>query len=213
MEEAALKGVSPHVLTTRGLVSAPVQIIWKYPYADERYVTEKAWQSATLEECPFHPRGGCGLEKLGSYGRVRPNGVRVARFWCPLRKASISLLPSFVAARFGGTLAEVEAVVNAVEKAGSIAGAVDAVHPAEAEDAIGLDGALRSIRRRVRAVSAALRAIATLLPEFFMGVAPTVTDMRASLGTSALLVALRSVAERHLPALPAPLGFAARAAA
>jgi hypothetical protein len=47
----------------------------------ERYVTEQAWRAASLERCPLHPEGGCGLAGHGSYGRVRPVGVRVARFW------------------------------------------------------------------------------------------------------------------------------------
>ena len=89
---------------TRGVGAGAVQVIWKCPLTDERYVSERGWAEATLDRCPFHPEGGCGLKKLGSYPRVHPGGVRVARFWCPREKASISLLPSFVAARFGGTL-------------------------------------------------------------------------------------------------------------
>lgn len=190
-----------------------MQVLWKCPYADGRYVTERAWESAILGACPFHPEGGCGLERLGSYARVAPAGARVPRWWCPRQRASISLLPSFLAARLVGTLAEVEAVVTAVEEAGSVSAAVDAVHPPEAEDAIGLPCALRGIRRRVGAVRAALVAIGTLLAERFAGVAPTVTAFGAALGLDkgGVLVALRGLAERYLGALPTPLGFLARA--
>jgi hypothetical protein len=184
--------------------------LWKCPLADEGYVTQRAWESAILDACPFHPEGGCGLEKLGSYGRVEPAGVRVPRWWCPKQRASISLLPSFLAARLSGTLAAVEQVVDAVEAAGGIAAAVDAVHPPEAEDAIGLVCALRSIRRRVRAVRAALLAIATLMPERFAGVGPTLRAFREALASADVLVTLRALAERHLGALPVPLGFRAR---
>jgi hypothetical protein len=192
-----------------------VQLLWKYPLADARYVTESAWESATLDGCPFHPEGGCGVEKLGSYPRVRPTGVRIPRWWCPKRGASISLLPSFLAARLPGTLAAVEDVVAAVEEAGSVAAAVDAVHPPQADDAIGLVGALRSMHRRVRAVRAALLAIATLMPERFAGVAPTLSAFREALAHEAfaggrVLAVLRQIAERHLAALPVPLGFRAR---
>lgn len=188
-----------------------VQLLWKYPLADERYVTQRAWESAILGECPFHPEGGCGLERLGSYPRVEPPGVRVPRWWCPKERASISLLPSFLAARLSGTLADVERVVGAVEAAGGVTAAVDAVHPPDAEDAIGLVCALRSIRRRVRAVRAALLAIATLMPDRFLGVGPTLAAFRGALASDNVLVTLRELAARHLGALPVPLGFRARA--
>jgi len=109
-----------------------------------------------------------------------------------------------------GTLDEVEAVVAAVEQAGSVTAAVDVVHPAETEYAVGLQGALRSLRRRVRAVYATLLAIITLMPERFVGTRPTIEGMREVLSTDRVLVALRELAARHLPALPTPLGFAAR---
>ena len=188
-----------------------MQLLWKYPLADEQYVTDSAWKEAILDGCPFHPEGGCGVEKLGSYPRAEPVGVRIPRWWCPKRRASISLLPSFLAARLSGTLAAVEDVVAAVEQAGSVAVAVDAVHPPEADDAIGLVCALRSMRRRVRAVRAALLAIATLMPERFAGVAPTLAAFREAVAGERVLVALREIAERYLSSLPVPLGFHARA--
>lgn len=188
-----------------------VQLLWKCPVADEGYVTQRGWESAVLDECPFHPEGGCKLEKLGSYGRTAPAGVRVPRWWCPKRRASISLLPSFLAARVSGTLAAVERVVAQVEAAGGVAAAVDAVHPPDAEHAIGLVCALRWIRRRVRAVHAALLAIATLMPDRFAGVRPTLAAFRKAVTGESVLVTLREVAERHLHALPFPLGFRARA--
>jgi hypothetical protein len=188
-----------------------VQILWKCPLSDERYVSERAWEKATLDGCPFHPEGGCGLEKLGTYGRVEPAGTRIARWWCPRQGASISLLPSFLAARLTGTLDAIEAVVAKIEAAGSVAAAVDAVHPPDAGDPIGLVCALRSMRRRLSAVRAALLAIATLMPERFVGVRPTLSSFRERLGTLHVLVVVREVAERYLGALPVPLGFHARA--
>jgi hypothetical protein len=187
-----------------------VQLLWKSQLSDEEYVSRRAWEGVVLGECPFHPVGGCGLRRLGSYERVAPPGIRVARWWCPTQRASVSLLPDFLAARLSGTLAAVEAVVVAVEVAGSLAGAVDVVHPAEAEDAIGQEGALRSIRRRVRAVYRALLAAATLLPHRFACVTPTIAGFRDVLGVSSVLGAVRHLVERHLGSLPTPLGFRAR---
>jgi hypothetical protein len=188
-----------------------VQIIGNSPLTDERYITERGWESAILDRCPFHPEGGCGLQKLGSYERVQPVGVRVPRWWCPTQRVSISLLPSFLAARLSGTLASVEAVVSAVEEAGSIAAAVEVVYPADAEQPVGLACALRAMGRRVRAVRAALIAIATLMPERFAGVRPTLRAFREALGCRQVLFELREVAERYLGALPIPLGLRPRA--
>lgn len=188
-----------------------MQLFWKCPLTDERYVTQRAWEGAVLDGCPFHPEGGCGLERLGSYRRVEPPGAQIPRWWCPKQRQSISLLPSFLAARLPGTLADVERVVAMVEAAGGVSAAVDAVHPPDAQKPVGLPGALRSIRRRVRAVRAALTAIATLLLDRFAGVPPTLAAFRQVLGGGGVLVRLRELAERHLGALPTPLGFRARA--
>ena len=204
--------MSPRVWYTRGL-GGDVQALWKEFNAADRYVSDRAWERAVLCECPFHPQGGCGLRKLGTYGRVQPEGVRVARFWCPRAGRSVSLLPAFLAARMAGTLDEVEAAVHAVEQAGSIAAAVEQVHPADAERAIGPVCAQRSIRRRLRSVRAALLAVVTLMPERFRGIAPTITALREALGTDRVLVAVRCIAERHLGALPTPLGFRHRVGA
>ncbi len=46
-----------------------------------------------------------------------------------------------------------------VEAAGGVSAAVNIVHPAEAEDVVGLASAMRSIRRRFAAVRAALLAL------------------------------------------------------
>jgi hypothetical protein len=188
-----------------------MQLLWNYANTDEQYVSERSWESARLERCPFHPEGGCGLEKLGSYGRVTPEGVRVPRWWCPKQGESISLLPSFLAARLSGTVAEVEDIVAKVDEAGSVAAAVDAVLPPDAEEPIGLVGAVRWIRRRVVAVRAALLAIVTLMPERFAGVRPTLAGFREALCRERVLVTLRELVQRHLGALPVPLGFRARA--
>ena len=187
-----------------------MQVLWKEITAADRYVADRMWQRAILCDCPLHPQGGCGLRKLGTYERVRPVGIRVARFWCPLARVSISLLPAFLAARMSGSLDEVEAVVLAVEQAGSVAAAVDVVHPADAKGAIGSVCAARSIRRRLQAVRAALLAVVSLFADHLTGVAPTITALRHALATEHVLVAVRELAVRHLGALPAPVGLRSR---
>jgi len=190
-----------------------MQITWQSPVADELYVADRAWESAVLCACPFHPAGGCGVAKLGTYKRVVPVGARVARWWCPVARHSVSLLPTFLAARLSGTLDEVETVVAAVEQAGSVAQALDVVHPPDTEDAVSFESARRSLYRRLRAVRAALLAVVTLLPELLVGVAPTVLGLRAALGTCRVLVTLRALAERHLGSLPTPIGLGSRVSA
>jgi hypothetical protein len=116
----------------------------------------------------------------------------------------------FLPARLSGTLDEVEVVVAAVEQAGGVTSALEVVHPSDAEGVIELQGALRSMRRRVRAVHAVLLAIITLMPERFAGTAPTIAGLRTARATHRVLVTLRELAAGHLPAIQAPRGFAAR---
>ena len=204
--------MGPRVWYTRE-PDGDVQVLGKEFTAADRYVADRAWERAILDGCPFHPQGGCGLRKLGTYRRVKPEGVRVARYWCPRAKASVSLLPAFLAARLRGTLDEVEAVVDAVERTGSITAAVEQVHPADDVRPIGPVCARRSVRRRLLAVRTALLALVTLLPDLLTGVAPTLTALRAALGTQRVLVAVRCIIDRHMSALPTPLGFRSRASA
>jgi hypothetical protein len=204
--------MGPRVWNTRR-PDGDVQVLGKEFIAADRYVADRTWERAILCECPFHPQGGCGLRKLGTYRRVQPEGVRVARFWCPRVRTSISLLPAFLAARLVGTLDDVEATVLAVEQAGSAAAAVERVYPAAAEHAIGPTCAMRAIRRRLHAVRAALLAFVTLMAESMTDVAPTVGALREALGTERVLVTVRRIMERHLGALPTPLGFRHRVSA
>jgi hypothetical protein len=187
-----------------------MQILDRNALTAKAYVAERQWERIILCGCPFHPEGGCGVERLGSYPRVRPAGVRVARFWCPRERASVSVLPAFLAARLMGTLEEVEAAADAVGAAGSVARAADVVHPPDAPAPLGYDAAIASVRRRVRAVRAVLLAAITLLPVRFAGLVPTLSAFRERLGVSRVLVTLRTLAEPIVSAFPAPLGVRRR---
>jgi len=180
----------------------PVQLRYQTGLTGEQYVSRQAWREATLDGCPMHPAGGCGLTRHGSYPRVLPRGARVARWYCPKTPCTFSLLPDCLAARLPGTLVEVESVVLAVEQAPSVERAADPLRPD-----IELPGAVRWTRRRTRRVRAALTALRGLLPEHFADCPASIVAFRACLGVEPVLPALREVAAPLLHELPAPLGL------
>lgn len=183
----------------------PVQVRFATGLTSEEYVSQKGWLAASLERCPFHPEGGCGFARHTPYERVSPPGCLIARWYCRSAHATISLLPDFLCSRLTGTLAEVEAVVRAVEDAPSLEAASETVR----QDIV-LPGALRWMRRRVRLVHAGLAAAIGLLPGLLAGCTPTVTSVRSALGAEFALVCLRGTVAPHLVALPPPLGFGPR---
>ena len=185
----------------------PVQTRHKTDLTSKEYVTRKAWREASLDCCPAHPRGGCGFHRNGTYPRVAPVGMRIARYYCPKAQTTYSLLPDCLASRLSGDLVAVEEVVAHVERSRSIEAAADSLRSL----AISLPSAVRWVRRRLVPVRAALLALVTLMPELFGGCAPTVWEARRVLCTSESLVALREVAQARLGVLPAPLGFCRRA--
>jgi hypothetical protein len=101
-------------------------------------------------------------------------------------------------------LAEVEALVRAVEQAPSLEAACRNRRPA-----IELPGVLRWARRRVQAVHTALHALKGLLPERFPCSA-TLAAFATCLGVLEVLVALRPIGEPFLANMPTPLGFLPR---
>ena len=184
----------------------PMQLRLATELTGEQYVNRQAWQEATLERCPLHPQGGCSFARHGTYERVNPPGTRIARWYCPEGHCTFSLLPDCLACRLSGTLVEVEAVVAEAEQAPSQERAADRLRP----DGVELPSALRWLRRRVKAVHAALVIVLGLLPEMFLGCSPTVSDFRQCLQTPVCLVQLRALAAAFLGQLPAPLGFGPR---
>jgi len=134
----------------------------------------------------------------------------VARFLCPAARVTISLLPDFLASRLSGSIAEVEAAVDAAETATSQEAALEQVRPAAALDAVTLVAGLRWLRRRLSAVRAALVVAVTLVPSL-SECRPTLAALRERLGVTEVLVRLRRTAAAHLPAMSSPLGFRAHA--
>ena len=143
------------------------------------------------------------MARHGSYARKRPVGTRIARWYCPQGHRTFSLLPDHLAARFPGTLAEIEQVVAAAEMASSLESCAHELRP----DPIGLPAALRWVRRRLAAVRTLLPLAVTLLPALLQGCAATVTAVRQQLQVPTALERLRALLERELPALACPLGL------
>lgn len=109
----------------------------------DEYVTQQAWRTASLECCPLHPQGGCGIARHTAYARVEPPGMRVSRYYCRRAHTTFSLLPDCLASRLSSTLAEVEQVVLVAEAAPSLEQAAVRLRPD-----IETQGGVRWVRRR-----------------------------------------------------------------
>ncbi|MGB5540293.1 MAG: hypothetical protein WBO37_09420 [Gammaproteobacteria bacterium] len=179
-----------------------MQVRLATPTTSDDYVAGKLWRLATLTHCPWHPAGGCGFCRHGTYERVRPPGALIARWYCRQVRRTVSALPDCLASHYSGTLADLEATVLAVEQAPSRAAAAG-----QLRTEIELPGALRYLDRLCRAIHGMLAAIRGLLPERFEAVAPTLQAFAAVLGTGSVLIHLRGQLTRYLPQLPIPFGF------
>jgi len=161
-------------------------------------VALQLWRRTSLSRCPLHPKGGCGFARHGSYARVDPPGTRIARWYCRQGHCTFSLLPDHLAARFPGTLAQLEEVVAVVEASPSREAAADVLRP----DDVSLTTALRWIGRRVPRVRITLITLLSLLSDLFSGTAPRVDAFRRLLGAESALVALQAIAASHRADLP-----------
>lgn len=167
------------------------------------YVCRQAWKDAILDNCPLHPKGGCGFAGHGTYDRKFPQGTKIARWYCPEGHKTFSLLPDCLSSRLPGTLIEVEAVINRVENSPSQEAAAEKLRLD-----IGFVGVLRWIRRRLFLVRSALTMLIELLPALPQNCTPTISSFQAVLGVEYVLPALRMHADSHLHILPPPVGFA-----
>jgi hypothetical protein len=172
--------------------------------AGEAYVARRAWRDARLAACPRHPRGGCGVVRHGTYPRITPVGMRIARYYCPTAHETFSLLPDCLASHFPGALEAIEHVVATVEAARSVEAAAETLRPD-----ITLASAVRWIRRRLTPIRLALLTVVTLWPELGTGAAG-LAAVRAAVASTSALVTLRTRAASHLAVLPTPLGFRPR---
>jgi hypothetical protein len=181
----------------------PVQLRYETGLAGAEYVTKEAWRLASLKRCPVHPQGGCNFARHGTYGRKSPPGTLIARWRCAPAHCTFSLLPDHLAARFPGTLCEIEQVVATVEQEKSLEAAADALRGTS----VMFPSAVRWVRRRVAPVRASLTTVVGLFPQLLLGCAPSIVALRGYLGCEQVLMVLRALAQVHLQALPRPLGF------
>lgn len=183
-------------------VSSAVQVRLATLSTGEDYVTEKQWLRATLLRCPWHPQGGCGFCRHGTYPRVRPRGTLIARWYCPTARRTVSALPDALASHFSGTLAQIEAHVRAVELSVSLEAAAS-TRRLEIE----LPGALRYLSRICKAVHKALNICRGLQPTALSGVPATLIGFTRCLDKGHVLTGLRHLMARYLWQLPTPVGF------
>jgi len=179
-----------------------MQILYITSLTVSQYIEQRAWEQAKLDHCPFHPEGGCGLAKHGTYPRKFPEYCLIPRWYCPKARRSISLLPDFFACRFPGTLNEVEEVVNTAESYPNREQAAAVLRPE-----ITLVSALRWLRRRIKHVFEILTTVKGMVGTTCP---PVLTWWRKQYATKNLLQHLRILVADHLHAFSPILGLAPR---
>lgn len=172
-----------------------MQISLQTDSSAETYVTNQEWRFAKLAACPLHPQGGCSFARHGSYPRVTPRGLRIARWYCPEGRRTFSLLPDFLAVRLPDLLDSIDETMAVARSAKSLEAAADLLRGPD----IGLPGAVRWLRRRVQSVQAALRVVTRLIPMPPVGID---IDQRHFLRRLR-----RSLSTTALANIPAPIGF------
>lgn len=168
----------------------------------EEYVRRQAWKDARLDTCPLHPNGGCRFAGHGTYNRKSPAGTKIARWYCADGHQTFGLIPDCLSSRLSGSLADVEAVVDLVEKSPSQNAAAEHIRLD-----IDLPGALRWIRRRLFLVQASLILLIELFPLLFPDCRPDIRCFRNALSLDQVLPALREIFCSHLHLLGPPVGF------
>jgi len=178
-----------------------MQVRLATPGASEQYVTGQLWHFARLTHCPWHQQGGCGFSRHGSYARVKPAGTRIARWYCPKARRTVSAIPDFLCSHRSGTLSELETLVLDAEQAPNVTRACDVWRLD-----INLPGAIRFIQRQIDDVHQTLHLARGLLPQYFEK-ACTLGDFAQSFDAPFVLIALRHTLCRYLQQLPCPVGF------
>jgi len=176
-----------------------VQLPLRTSSSVDAYIRNREWREARLSGCPLHPSDGCSFARHGSYARVTPRGLRIARWYCPEGRRTFSLLPDFLAARLPGLLDSIEESITVAATAKSLEAAADAQRGLD----VTLPSAVRWLRRRIRAVRTALMHVA---PEAVIGALAGEPAPKGDLDEGRLLLGLRrSLSPQMLNSIPAPL--------
>lgn len=169
----------------------------------EAYVIGQEWRHVRLERCPLHPVGECSFTRNGSYPRVVPDAIRIARWYCPEGHQTFSLLPDFLAARLPGLLCSIEDAVATAETSTALEVAADQLRC----DDVTLPSAVRWLRRRVRQVHDGLKTVFGFDAQEPTASGPTLSALR-QLGDDHPLLRLRSALSMEvLATVCVPLGF------
>jgi hypothetical protein len=194
---------APAVSATAGAVL--VQVRLPIALTSEQYITQQAWRGASLPYCPFG-NDRCEAVGHGSYARLRPAGLRIARRYCERCGVTIGLVPDFASSRVSGTLDDFEEVSAAAEGSRSLWEAASQVRPFDGA----FESAVKWVRFRAQTVRKLLRTAVGLVGEL-AGCEPRLGAVRERLGLSGgVLQKLRELCEPHLEALPAPVGLVPR---
>ena len=182
-----------------------MQLRFATPLSAQQYVRQHAWKDAHLDNCPLHPKGGCGFARHGTYPRKSPQGTKIARWYCRNAGQTFSLLPDCLASRLSGTLVELEQAIDKVENSPSQEAAAQNMRID-----IEFAGVLRWIRRRLFLVRCALSLLIELLPSLPVECSTSISSFRLALGVKYVLPDLRTRASSYLHMLPPPVGFGPR---
>jgi hypothetical protein len=182
-----------------------MQISMQTQSTADAYIENREWRDAQLVSCPLHPSGGCSFARHGTYERLTPRGLRIARWYCPEGHQTFSLLPDFLAARFCGLLASIEASISVASSSKSMEAAADVLRGPD----VSLPAAVRWLRRRIRAVQAGLDAVERRLPrDLPIGMLAGNLSRRIAFEPGLRLSELRRLLPPQiLNCIPAPLGF------
>jgi hypothetical protein len=179
-----------------------MQIRYPIELTVEEYIEQKVWKQTELNNCPFHPDGGCNYTKHGTYPRKFPDYCLIVRYYCPAAQQSISLLPDFFASRLPGTLDEVEHAVNIAEASSSLEEAAFTLRPE-----VKLPAGLRWLRRRLKYVDEILAILTGLLAT---ECSPELSAFRKVYKMKTVLTRTRCIARNFLQSLPPIVGFGPR---
>jgi hypothetical protein len=75
------------------------------------YIENREWTFARIDHCPPHSSGGYSFVRQGTYRRVMPTNMCIARWYRPRGHWTFSLLPDFLVGRMPGLLASIDAAV------------------------------------------------------------------------------------------------------